>query len=980
MSLPLSPAGTVAAILAGHRDSPYLPRTLRALASGRTRPASLILVLVDASEPTAEVRAELDELALRGVETEIVSHDAATTGEAYRAGYEAVDSARWLWLLHDDSAPEADCLAELLRVADASRAIAAAGPKQVGWEDPQELLEVGIRATRSSRRVPEIDPGERDQGQLDEREDVLGVGTAGMLVRAEALTEAGGFDPALGPFGDGLELSRRLRAAGHRVVVVPQAKLRHARHSYADTAKSFAQRRGTQIYTSLASAPALVFPFLLLAYLLLAPLRALARLLLKDTVRARGELWGAGFLLRRLGRLFSARRRLAKAKVTSSYRQLEATGGEVRAGRRDIRRARREAKQLRDAPPTEVIREQAAHAARVRSAGTAATAIAVAFGIVMLAPHLSTFALTGGGLAPDGASAGELLEAARSSWLPLGDGYPGYLEPLWLLAIPLALLAELVGAQLDQAVFLFILLSPALASLAAFRAAGLATSSPALRFLAAIGWAGAPPFLAAIANGEIAAIVFHLVAPPLAAAMLRLWRTGRSSHLGAAAWWALVLVAAYPAAMAPLLLAAVLAALFGRRPGWLWLIFPAGAFAAPALWELAKHMPRSLVALPGATHAWSAGDRPEILAGWPTGIPGQFSHIIIGATALLVVAAVLGLARPRWRLAACGLALTGAGFVLVGAALRYPGPGDAAPWPGPGMSVVAGGIILAALAAGDRLATDLSERALGPRHLLAAAAFLAAIVLPATSAWYWGSGMLTGRDDVLIADAPGEQVPALALKNAADPQRSRLLKVTAREDHTSVELWRGNGVSLTDLNSAITLAERSAPADEELGRALTRAGESDFAELLAEHAVSVILLDGEGPGLEDLAARLDQTEGITKITTSDLGTFWRLTVPTGRLMHGSQVLPSGIISARTEVPAGRLDLAERDDPGWKAYQGAEELTKVEDAWHASWQVPKEGEVRIVHEGIFSQWWMIAARILIVLANLVVSLPMRRWRA
>ncbi|MDO5722958.1 MAG: glycosyltransferase [Flaviflexus sp.] len=976
----MSPAGSITAILAGHRDSPYLPRTLEAVGQGRTRPGRLILVLVDGKEPTDEVRELLADLELRGIEMAVLAHESATTGQAYAAGYEAAeDSARWLWLLHDDSAPTDDCLAELARVADASRAIAAAGPKQVGWEDPQELLEVGIRATRSSRRVPEIDPGERDQGQLDEREDVLGVGTAGMLVRREALTEIGGFDPALGPFGDGLEISRRLRAAGHRVVVVPRAKLRHARHSYADTAKSFGQRRGTQIYTALASAPTLVFPFLLLAYLLLAPLRALARLILKDIVRARGELWGAGFLLRRLGRLFSARRRLAKAKVTSAYRRLEATGGEVRAGRRDIRRARREARKLRDAPPTEVLRERAAHAARVRQAGTAATALAAILGIVFLAPHLSTFALTGGGLAPDATGPGELLEAARSSWVPLGDGYPGYLEPLWLAALPLSILAELVGARLDEAIFLFLLLSPALAALAAFRAAGLATASPALRFLAAIGWAGAPPFLAALANGELAAIVFHLVAPPLGAAMLRLWRTGRSSHLGVAAWWALLLVAAYPAAMIPLTFAAILAALFGRRPAWLWLVVPAGAFSAPALWELAKHIPRSLVAMPGVPHAWRAGERKDILAGWPTGIPGQLAPVIIAATALLIIAAVLGLARPRWRLAACGLALTGAGFVLIGAALRYPGPGPAAPWPGPGMTVAAGGILLAALAAGDRLATDLRTRPLGLRHLIAAAAFLAAIALPAASAWYWVSGSLTGRDDVLLADAPGEQVPALALKNAADPQRTRLLKITARADHTTVELWRGNGVSLTDMNSAITLAEQSAPADEELGRALTRAGESDFAELLAEHAVSVILLDGEGPGLDDLAARLDQTEGITKVTTSDLGTFWRLTVPTGRLMHGTDVIDSGLISASAEVPAGRLDLAERDDPGWKAYQGAEELPKLDDAWHASWQVPRTGEVRVVHEGIFSQWWMIGARLLIVLANLVVSLPMRRWR-
>lgn len=972
-------AAQVTAIVAGPRDSAYLPDTLRAIARGRRRPDALILILLGADEPSEEITRALAELDRRSIVHHTVRCDAKTTGEAYARGLAEAEKATWLWLLHDDAAPQPDCLAELLRVADASRAIAAAGPKQVGWDNPDELLEVGIRATRSSRRVPEIDPGERDQGQFDEREDVLGVGTAGMLVRRKALSAAGGFDPALGPFGDGLELSRRLRAAGHRVVVVPRAHLRHARRSYADTARSFGQRRGTQIYTSLVGAPALVAPFLLLAYLVLAPLRAGARLLLKDTVRARGELRGAGFLLSRLGKLLSARRRLGKVKVTSAYRRLEATGGEVRAGRRDIRRGRREADKLRDAPPTEVLRERAAHAAKVRSAGTAATILGLVLGIVCLVPHLSAFALTGGGLAPDASTPGELLEAARASWIPRGDGYPGYLEPLWLLGLPFALLADLLGSRLDHAIFLLLLLAPGLAALAGFRLAGQIAASPALRFLAGIGWAGAPPFLASLANGELAAIVFHLVSPLLAGAMLRFWRTGRSSHLGAAAWWGLIFASAYPAAILPLALAALLAAAFSRRAAWLWLPVPAAAFTAPALWELAKHMPRSLVAIPGVPHAWRAGERAEILAGWPAGIPSSLAPILLASTGLLVLAAIGGLARPRWRLAACGLALTGAGFALTGLALAFPGPGEASPWPGPGMSVAVGGIIVAALAAGDGMADNLRRRSLGPLHLVSALAFLAAIALPAASAWHWGSGMLLDRDDVLIEDAPGTQVPALALKNASDPQRTRLLKITAGDNDTRVQLWRGDGVSLTDMNSAVTLAGVSAPADEELGRALTRAGEDDFATELAEHAVSVILLEGEGRGMEELAGRLDQSEGLTKVTTSELGTFWRLTIPTGRLTASGEVLPSGRISATANVPAGRLDLAERADPAWRAYQGNTELEPIDDSWHAAWQVPRTGEVTVVHEGIFAQWWMIAVRLLVVAANVIVGLPMRRWR-
>ncbi|WP_418608175.1 glycosyltransferase [Georgenia sp. SUBG003] len=70
-------------------------------------------------------------------------------------------------------------------------------------------------------------------GPARHREDVLAVGTGRGRSCARACGRTlGGTDPALGPFGDGLELSRRARLAGHRVVVVPTAVVHHARASY----------------------------------------------------------------------------------------------------------------------------------------------------------------------------------------------------------------------------------------------------------------------------------------------------------------------------------------------------------------------------------------------------------------------------------------------------------------------------------------------------------------------------------------------------------------------------------------------------------------------------------------------------------------------------------------------------------------------------------------------------------------------------
>ena len=70
-----------------------------------------------------------------------------------------------------------------------------------------------MTTSRLGRRMTGDEPGEVDQGQHDGREDVLAVGLAGALVRRDVWDELGGTAPGLGPFGDGLDLSRRARLA-----------------------------------------------------------------------------------------------------------------------------------------------------------------------------------------------------------------------------------------------------------------------------------------------------------------------------------------------------------------------------------------------------------------------------------------------------------------------------------------------------------------------------------------------------------------------------------------------------------------------------------------------------------------------------------------------------------------------------------------------------------------------------------------------
>ena len=133
----------------------------------------------------------------------------------------------WLWLLHDDCAPEPEALERLLAEAESRPSASILGPKLVSWTNPDRLSEIGFSIDRTGRAVSQIEDDEIDQGQHDQIRDVFFVNTAGMLVRRGALLNVGGFDERMPAFRDDLDLCWRTHLTGGRVLVVPQARVRH---------------------------------------------------------------------------------------------------------------------------------------------------------------------------------------------------------------------------------------------------------------------------------------------------------------------------------------------------------------------------------------------------------------------------------------------------------------------------------------------------------------------------------------------------------------------------------------------------------------------------------------------------------------------------------------------------------------------------------------------------------------------------------
>src|SRR5690606_29901077 len=112
-----------------------------------------------------------------------------------------VHADHWLWVLHDDSVPEPDALEALVGAVRRSSRVGVVGPKLVRLDDPRLLVGVGHHLTVGGRAADTRQAALVDQGQLDLRQDVLGVPLAGSLVRSDVLADAGGLDSAFGSDG-----------------------------------------------------------------------------------------------------------------------------------------------------------------------------------------------------------------------------------------------------------------------------------------------------------------------------------------------------------------------------------------------------------------------------------------------------------------------------------------------------------------------------------------------------------------------------------------------------------------------------------------------------------------------------------------------------------------------------------------------------------------------------------------------------------
>jgi GT2 family glycosyltransferase len=212
----------VVAVVVTTDPGPWLDEALSSLAGQDYEELSVLVLSTGEDDP------EVTDRVARVLPDAFVRHLSGRPGYA-AASNEAlgmVEGAAFFLLLHDDVALDSDAVHKLVEESFRSNA-GVVSPKFVHWDDPRVLLHVGMSCDKTGAVVDRIIEGEVDHGQHDAVRDVFVAPGGCILVRADLFTELKGFDAGIIAMGEDLDLSWRSQVAGSRVVVAPDARVRH---------------------------------------------------------------------------------------------------------------------------------------------------------------------------------------------------------------------------------------------------------------------------------------------------------------------------------------------------------------------------------------------------------------------------------------------------------------------------------------------------------------------------------------------------------------------------------------------------------------------------------------------------------------------------------------------------------------------------------------------------------------------------------
>ncbi|MET9910118.1 glycosyltransferase family 2 protein [Streptomyces sp. NPDC006476] len=923
------------------------------------------------------------------------------------------EPVQWLWLLHDDSAPDPDALAQLLRVVENELElgrddVAVVGPKLRGWYDKRQLLEVGVSIANSGRRWTGLDRREQDQGQHDHVRSVLSVSTAGMLIRRDVFEQLGGFDKRLPLMRDDVDLCWRATAAGHRVLVAPEAVVRHAeaasreRRTVDCVGRSAASPhmvdKAGAAYTLLVNARTAALPWVLLRLVLGTLVRTVAYLVGKVPGQALDEIRGLLGTLLRPERIIAGRRRRGQPQIDKG--ELRALfpppGATVRATVEQVAGdlfgssdpdatsgAGRHGGGIESGPGGDdadfLEIEQFARLKRIaRAPGPMLFLVLLLVSLIACRDLLASGALSGGALLPAPGDSGELWSRYLDAWHAVGAGGTPSAPPY--LAIVATLSSVLFGST-GLAVTVLLVCSVPLAGFTAYFASRPLIESRLLRAWAAVVYAFLPAATGALAGGRIGTAVLAVLLPLIARAGVA--ASGLANTSGARGSWRatwayallLTITTAFTPIVWPIALILGVAVLAARRNditahGLRFLAQLGTPLLVLAPWSLTL-LPSGFFKQAGLDYGPSAASALDLLGASPGG-PGTVSGLMLIGIVLAALAALLRSERQSGIWAAWVVALVGLVFAVLS---------NDSTWAGPATLVYGIALIAAAALGADGARARVAEQSFGWRQPVAALIAFASLAGPLLIAGGW---MLRGADGPLERRDP-TQVPAFVAEESGTRDQARTLVLdsdsTARVGYTLV---RGSGARMGDAETAAADGE-NAQLDKVAANLVAGSG-ADQADQLGKFAVRYVLVHKGAP--REITRVLDATPGLSRLSQQGGSALWRVDQEVARatIVSGTgapQPVAAGPVDIHTTVPAGPdgrvLRLADTAAEGWTATLDGKPLTRTTvDGWAQGFQLPASGgRLDVTYDAPITHTAWLWAQGALAVVLVVLALPGRR---
>ncbi|MFE6893483.1 glycosyltransferase family 2 protein [Streptomyces sp. NPDC057694] len=922
---------------------------------------------------------------------------------------------QWLWLLHDDCAPESDALAQLLRVVEAEREagsdVAIVGPKLRGWYDRRQLLEVGVSIAHSGRRWTGLDRREQDQGQHDHVRPVLSVSTAGMLIRRDVFEQLGGFDRRLPLMRDDVDLCWRAQAAGHRVVVAPDAVVRHAEASSRErrtvdcvgrTASSpHKVDKAGAVYTLLVNARAATLPWILVRLVVGTVLRTLAYLVGKVPGQAFDEITGLLATLLRPGRIMAGRRQRGKGIVDPKELKplFPPPGATVRLTVEQVAgnlfgaddpetttAGRHGGGGLESGPGDDEFFEveQFARLKRIaRNPGPLLFVVLLFVSLIACRGLLGSGALAGGALLPAPGDASDLWARYLDAWHATSTGGTQAAPP-YLAAV--AALSTVLFGSTGLAITVLLIGSVPLAGFTAYFASRPLVESRLLRAWAAVAYAFLPAATGALAGGRVGTSVLVILLPLIARAGAS--ASGLMNAKGARGSWRatwayallLTLTTAFTPIVWPMALVLGIGLLVVRRDditayGLRFLAALGTPLLVLAPWSLSL-LPFGFFKEAGLPFGKGSAGALALLGASPGGPGTMGSLLLIG----IVLAALAALLRQERRLAVLA-AWTVAVVALVFAVLS-----NSSTWAGPATLVYGLALLAAAALGADGARTRVAEQSFGWRQPVAALIAFAAAAGPLLLAAGW---MIRGADGPLERRDP-VQVPAFVAEEAGTRDQARTLVLDGDTGDVSYALVRGAGARLGD-GELTDAAGENGRLDKVVANLVAGSG-ADQADQLGGFAVRYVLVRDGAP--REMGRVLDSTPGLTRLSQQDGTALWRIdrqvaravvlpTAESGSTSDAARPVAAGPVEIHTTVGSGKdgrvLRLADQAAEGWTATLDGTPLTKTTvDGWAQGFELPASGgRLDVTYDTPFTHTAWLWAQGALAIVLVVMALPGRR---